>query len=327
MKKILLLLTLVLTITFHGMAQNLPNSGFENWANPTTPDGWTIKYEGTINSVVPLNLAFGAKTMDAHSGSYALKINPAMLAIGEGITLPGIVQLGAVGTFNFDLNALPDLADALTDLMNLDFSDMEGLMQFRELIATGYPLSEAPSEVKFWFRFLPDGSNVARVNVVATKWNSTINIMEVVASGTTVISEASHQYQQMNVIMTQTGTSPVCDTIRVFIVVGDFGNVSISSELYIDDFTLEFNTWGISDQYESRLLIYPNPTKHYFEVGMIDDQVENYLEVLDGYGKLVLRTENVTTNDQISTSNLAPGVYFVRLIQNNRSFSSKLVIE
>ena len=113
-------------------------------------------------------------------------------------------------------------------------------------------------------------------------------------------SEASHQYKQMNVVMTQTGTSPICDTIRVIITVGGM-NSSISSEFLIDEFTLKFNTWGISDHYESRLLIYPNPTKHYFKLGMIDDQVENYLEVLDGYGKLVLRAENVTTNDQIST--------------------------
>ena len=321
MKKILSLSLLVLTMAFHGMAQNLPNSGFENWTNPTTPDGWTIKYTGTLNTVLPLSFAFGAKTTDAHSGSYALKVTPGMIAIGEGFTLPGIVQLGTVGTFNLDMNAL-------TALMNLDFSNinLEDLTQFRELVATGYALSEAPSEVMFWYKFLPDGADEVRINVIATLWNSTTNIPDMVASGTTTISEASHQYKQMNVVMTQTGTSPICDTIRVINTVGGM-NSSISSEFLIDEFTLKFNTWGISDHYESRLLIYPNPTKHYFKLGMIDDQVENYLEVLDGYGKLVLRAENVTTNDQISTSNLAPGVYFVRLIQNNRSFSSKLVIE
>ena len=321
MKKILSLLILVLTIAFHGFAQNLPNSGFENWTNPTTPDGWTIKYEGIVNGLLPLSFAFGAKTMDAHSGNYALKVNPAILPIGEGFTLPGIVQLGAVGTFNLDMNAI-------TGLMNLDFSNvnLDDLMQLRELVATGYPLSEAPSEVKFWYRFLPDGNDVVRVNVVATQWNSMTNIPEIVASGTATIEETSLQYQQMNVAMSQSGASPICDTIRVFIIVGGI-NASVSSEFFIDDFSLKFNTWGISDHYESRLLIYPNPTKHYFKVGMVDDQVENYLEVLDGYGKLVLRAENVTLNDQISTSNLMPGVYFVRLVQNNRALSSKLIIE
>lgn len=321
MKKILSLSLLVLFFAFRGFAQNLPNYGFEDWTNPTTPDGWTIKYEGTINGLLPLSFAFGAKTMDAHSGSYPLKVTPAMLPIGEGFTLPGIVQLGTVGTFNLDMNAL-------TDLMNLDFKNLnlEDLMQFRELVATGYPLSEAPSEVKFWYKFLPDGSDEVRVTVIATQWNSMTNMPEVVASGTSTIAEASYQYQQMNVAMTQTGASPICDTIRVLITVGGL-NASISSEFFVDDFLLKFNTWGISDHYESRLLIYPNPTKHFFKVGMIDDRVENYLEVLDGYGRLVLRVENVTLNDQISTSNLTPGVYFVRLTQNNSSLSSKLIIE
>ncbi len=321
MKKILSLSLLVLILASRGFAQSLPNSGFENWTNPTTPDGWTIKYSGTLNTLLPLSFAFGAKTTDAHSGSYALKVTPAMIAIGEGFTLPGIVQLGTVGTFNLDMNAM-------TDLMNLDFTNLnlEDLMQFRELVATGYPLSEAPSEVKFWYRYLPDGSDEVRISVIATQWNSMTNIPEVVASGTTTISEASHQYQQMNVAMNQSGASPICDTIRVLITVGGL-NASVSSEFYIDDFSLKFNTWGISDHYESRLLIYPNPTKHFFKVGMVDDQVENYLEVLDGYGKLVLRAENITLNDQISTSNLTPGVYFVRLVQNNRALSSKLIIE
>ena len=58
MKKITLLFTALFFI-FQTNAQNLPNNGFENWVNASTPQNWAVSYSGTVGGIVPLSFSFG----------------------------------------------------------------------------------------------------------------------------------------------------------------------------------------------------------------------------------------------------------------------------
>lgn len=319
MKKITLLFTALFFI-FLSNAQNLPNNGFENWVNASTPQNWAVNYSGTLSGVVPLTFSFGVRTLDAHSGTYALKVSPALLPVGS-ITMPGFIQLGSVGTFNVDLALL-------TAIANMDFSNLDptSLASLQALISKGVPMTESPSEVKFWYKFLPDGADEASVNVITTKWNPTLGVSEVVASGSTTISGLVNQYTEMNVAMTLEGATPVCDTIRVIVSAGG-ATASVATEFFIDDFTLKFNSWGINNQTTHKLRVYPNPAKQFFMVDVIDNEVNNVVELFDSFGKLVFKQTNIESQTQIATSEFSAGLYLVRLTQGSKISTSKLVIE
>lgn len=319
MRKITLFLTLLLFI-LQSNAQNLPNNGFENWVNASTPQNWAVNYTGTLSGIVPLSFSFGVRTLDAHSGTYALKVSPALLPVGS-ITMPGFIQLGSVGTFNVDLALL-------TAISNMDFSNLDpsSLASLQALISKGVPMTESPSEVKFWYKFLPDGSDQATVNVITTKWNATLGVSEIVASGSTTLSTLVNQYTEMNVAMTLEGASPVCDTIRVIVSAGGAA-ASVATEFFIDDFTLKFNSWGVNDLTTQKLRVYPNPAKQFFSVEVIDNGTSNVVELFDSFGKLVLKQSNIHAQTQISTLDLNAGLYLVRFTQGTKVSTSKLVIE
>lgn len=319
MKKITLLFTALFFI-FQSNAQILPNNGFENWVNASTPQNWAVSYSGTVGGIVPLSFSFGVRTLDAHSGTYALKVSPSLLPVGS-ITMPGFVQLGSVGSFNIDMALLT--AISTLDFANLDPSSLASL---QALISKGVPMSDSPSEVKFWYKFLPDGADEATVNVITSKWNSTLGVSEIVASGSTTISGLVTQYSEMNVAMTFEGASSVCDTIRVIISAGG-ATASVATEFFVDDITLKFNTWGINDQTTRKLRVYPNPAKQFFMVEVIGDEVNNVVELFDSFGKLVYKQSNIESQTQIATSAFSSGLYLVRLTQGAKISTSKLVIE
>ncbi|MDX9891768.1 MAG: T9SS type A sorting domain-containing protein [Bacteroidales bacterium] len=319
MKKTFTLLLVFPFFTF-GFAQNLPNSGFEIWSNATTPSSWTTSYSGTVGGMIPLSFSFGTRTVDAHSGTYALKISPSFISFGN-VTLPAFVQLGSVGTFNLD-------AATLTALANLDFEniDISQLAALQTLISKGIPMNDSPSELKFWYKFLPDSADMATVNVITTKWNSTLNMPEVVATGTTTIENLTTQYTEMNVLMSLEGPSSLCDTIRVIFSVGGL-NSSAASELFIDDISMIFNTWGVENNTISNLKLYPNPTSDFATISLMDYSSHFDVEVFDNCGKLVHKNFNITDIYTFSTHEFSSGIYLVKVLQNGNISTSKLVVE
>jgi hypothetical protein len=320
MRKKLLLCFIVICSVIFVKAQTLPNNGFETWTNATTPANWASSYSGYISGVIPLSFSFGTKTVDAHSGSYALKVSPNLISLGS-VTLPAFVQLGTVGTFNLDAATLAALAS-----MDFENIDINQLIALQTLISKGIAMSDSPSELKFWYKFLPDSSDQATVNVITTKWNSTLNIAEVVATGSTAISNLTTQYAEMNVPMTLEGASSACDTIRVIFSVGGV-NSSAASEFFIDDITLKFNSWSVENNSISNMKLYPNPTHDLVTVSLNDYSSSYDVEVYDHCGKLITNVKNMTDSYTFSTETMAAGIYLIKTIQNGTTSTSKLVVE
>jgi hypothetical protein len=319
MKKIFTLLFVFSALSF-AFAQTLPNNGFETWTNATTPTNWAANYSGTVSGAIPLSFSFGTRTVDAHSGSYALKISPTLMPVGN-ITMPGFVQLGAVGSFNIDLATL-------TALSNLDFSSInpDSLGGLRNMISKGVPMSNSPSEVKFWYKFLPDGSDEAMINVMTTKWNSLTNSSEIVASGSTTISGLATQYTEMNVPMTLEGANSTCDTILVIIVAGG-AQASAATEFFIDDITLKFNTWGVNEFSSSDVNVYPNPAKEVATITVKDYTQPYQISLYDSFGKLLFSTKDLNEAYSFSTVNYSTGIYLVKITQNGLTTTTKLMVE
>ncbi len=95
-----------------------------------------------------------------------------------------------------------------------------------------------------------------------------------------------------------------------------------------DIFLVKYNELGtninnISNQKESRPLIFPNPTSHYFSI--MSNELVIKVVISDINGKEVLTT-NYVNGINISTEGLANGVYMVNIISENSTTTKKLVI-
>jgi hypothetical protein len=87
------------------------------------------------------------------------------------------------------------------------------------------------------------------------------------------------------------------------------GNLSDWSDLI----TVHTTNVGIANHLENSVVLFPNPAKEYIDVRIDGDVTVSAMEVYDVYGKLintVIVTENPT---RINVSNLANGMYFVRV--------------
>ena len=76
---------------------------------------------------------------------------------------------------------------------------------------------------------------------------------------------------------------------------------------------INVTTVGINSWLENSVNLYPNPAKEYVDIRVDGDLNVTMMEVYDVYGKLI-NTVNVVENPtRINVSNLANGMYFVRV--------------
>jgi len=85
---------------------------------------------------------------------------------------------------------------------------------------------------------------------------------------------------------------------------------------------------------EHPLSVYPNPAFQYVNVKLLADQSETpQIQILDLTGKVVFRYEKDISKDQdfyfasMDISRLRPGVYFVKVVRGDQTFSEKLVLK
>ena len=93
-------------------------------------------------------------------------------------------------------------------------------------------------------------------------------------------------------------------------VQADCGDGNVSD--WCTAITAQTTNVGIENHLLNSISLYPNPAKEYIDVRVDEFNVTN-MEVYDVYGKLI-NTVNVIDNPtRINVSNLAAGMYFVRV--------------
>ena len=70
---------------------------------------------------------------------------------------------------------------------------------------------------------------------------------------------------------------------------------------------------GISSWLENSVALYPNPAKEYVDIRVDGDVNVTSMEVYDVYGKLLDAMNVIENPTRINVSNLANGMYFVRV--------------
>lgn len=76
------------------------------------------------------------------------------------------------------------------------------------------------------------------------------------------------------------------------------------------------------------LQIYPNPvTNGRIYISTEQNSSTKEIEIYDMLGKKVLNTTLTNNNKEINISNLTPGIYMIKITENNTSATRKLVIK
>lgn len=315
MKKISILLMFI-SMCVLGFAQ-IPNAGFESWSSNTQADGWnsTFYFSRTIETdyfQIPIEIEYTAaeKTVDAHSGSYAMKIVPytASIPMMGDITIPGVCQLGG-----FNLSLLEN--GSISDLMDFDFD-------FTNLICGGVACHETPLKVKTWVKYFSD-EDTCTILVLATRWNN--NIAEIVAKGELKIGETVSAYTEFEVPVETLIPGAVPDSINIIFAGASSRNCSDITELYIDDVTLE-TVAGIYDLNQFLFSVSPNPATDRVTLKPINNETYDAC-LYDMNGRLMWQGNHLQNATDVDVSAYAKGTYIVTITQNGKVRSEKIMIQ
>ncbi len=161
-----------------------------------------------------------------------------------------------------------------------------------------------------------------------------MDLTEIDLSG--VIIEDEDGVWSGNYTVSVSGTSP--NTIEFthdnftgyteYVVIIPKGSVSDGTRELDRDIIWRFTTGeGIVDVNETQqtnVEIFPNPSTGIFTISTTEDYKIN---IVDISGRVVYILETNTSNSQIDLSNIAKGIYFIELSNENEKINRKIIIE
>lgn len=336
-------------IAFFGMAvtfaqiDSLPNGGFEDWTDNTTPVGWNATFSKTIPMTTPygqitaiVNYHAANKSANAHSGDAAIELIPQKADVMMGGTaimsqaLPGVVQLG-----EFNTDALQNIDISNFNMSNFDIS---------QYTYGGIACNQLPDSVTAWVRFATVNDSL-RAGVLATRWNN--GQREVVAQGEYLYRGAISEYTQITIPSSvkagMEGIEP--DTINIIFSCGS-QTVDTASRLYIDDVALytsvvipSTDTTG-TDTTDTPgtdttaifnitnlpvFSVMPNPATDVMTIVPLANG-EYAIRLYDFNGRIVRELNGLQNETRLNVSDLNKGVYFLQVRQGANVKTQKVLI-
>lgn len=94
----------------------------------------------------------------------------------------------------------------------------------------------------------------------------------------------------------------------------------------VTDFRVSQNVVNTADKDLLAVSIYPNPTsdKIYFKSA---NSLEYNVTIIDAFGKLILRKNNITNNDILNIHNLSNGIYYLKIQHDNNELVWKKIVK
>ena len=146
----------------------------------------------------------------------------------------------------------------------------------------------------------------------ATQWNLQYRLQSVSTWNTVVVNETHYTLDNLE--------GGAVYVLRVQAVCAD-GTLSDWS----NTITAVAQTVGVKDWLENSVTLFPNPAKEYVDIRIDGEMNVKGVEVYDVYGKLI-NTVNVVDNpSRINISNLADGMYFVRVMTDKGAVTKTFV--
>jgi len=334
MKKLFLSLTMVCAVALLAAQTPVNNGGFENWSGDATtaqqPTGWTTVLAGDILTEmfgmqipVPVSTTFGTRITDAHSGSYALQLQPAEVGIPGteySALFPGIAQLGVAEGFQIPMQTILDIVSLFSgDSTGVDPSQIDpaALASLAQVLAPGDTCSKTPQALNLWVKYAPVNDDEA-VILAFTKLNG-----QYVGYAEYDIDEAVNEYTLVSAPFEQAGEP--CDSLYIIIMSSSMDSADPNTILCVDDVSITPFVVGVNDPAEPKFYTYPNPATEYVRVAPAVSEPYT-CQVFDLEGRLLRVVESNGEQCTVDVSDLASGVYTLRVDQKGRVTNQKVVV-
>jgi hypothetical protein len=294
MKKSLLLLMAGIALCSISIAQTIPNTGFESWTTMTgydNPAGW-----GTMNNLSSMASVYTAeKGTPGSPGTAYLKLTSKMVgpAVMNGIAVSGVL-------------------DSMTMMPK-----------------SGFAFNQRPATFSGKWQHMIYGSSQGSVSVTLTRWDVPSNTRVTVATANTTLSGMAMSWANFTKTFTYTdGGFP--DTCIIFLKASG-ATPAVSDYLWVDNLAFTGSVAGIDENNNiNNLTLYPNPASENMTIEFNSvSSTTIKIELLDVTGKVI---KNVNANNVIgdykysmNTSDLAKGIYFLK-ISSDKSIETKKVI-
>lgn len=111
------------------------------------------------------------------------------------------------------------------------------------------------------------------------------------------------------------------------VYVRSLGSIDSDTEVFYDNFSLvEDATASVTDVLASKIRVYPNPATDNITIKSIDQSEIDSVELYNILGSKVLSTASLI-NDSLNVSEMASGVYLLKVNVGTRSATKRIVIE
>ncbi len=282
-------------------AQAVPNNNFENWVTSNgleNPVSWATSNAKilfvTVITVTKDNTA-------PYSGTFCAKlqnVNPA----GFSTVAPGLLTLGK---------------------FNLDVVAQTGT------VSGGIPYNTLPENLQGNFKFFPVNGDSCMIAVGIYKTNIITGNRDTIGKGSLIIGDTINAWTPITVPINYTSFE-VPDSMNIIIMSSTGTNPQSGTIMYVDNISLNGIVTTTSEiAKEESFEIFPNPAENSFSLKSncsIFDPIQ--MSIYNCIGDEVFNA-HLTTNNAVSEEyfigNLKPGLYVVKLSNNQKSLLGKLI--
>ncbi|NVO18363.1 MAG: T9SS type A sorting domain-containing protein [Bacteroidetes bacterium] len=295
MKK-LLFATILSTVVYIVNAQ-IPNASFENWTNFGTydsPDRW-----GNMN---PTTASAGVYTLLKGTSTPAAGLAYVKLTtkgVGSAV-VPGIIVSGQL--------------DSLT---------------YRPI--SGFPFNSRPQSLKGKWQHMGYGADAATVAAWLTKWNSSFQQRDTIASLSFTTTGMMHSWESFTLPFVYRNPN---DPDTAVIMISSSGKVPVkNSFIWIDDLSFNGIVLGTeTHEIPSGISIYPNPASSFLHINLYSSKDDHAIvSLIDNIGKRVIvqEMEIMTGTNQLTLDfdkDLRSGIYFLQINSSAGLISRKVIV-
>jgi hypothetical protein len=294
MKKTILSIAAV-AFTSASLLAQIPNNGFENWTavgSYSVPNSW-----GTLNNTYGVQTA--TKGTPGSPGASYLAVTSKTITGGN--VIGGIAVCGVL--------------DSMT-------------MQPK----SGFAFNQQPVSFTGSWQHMIYGSSQGSIMITLTKWNTTTNQRDVVATANKALSGMAMSWATFTINLTYlSSTAPD----SCMIVLKASGTTPTNNDyLWVDNLAFNGSVTGINNQesFLSDVTVFPNPSAEVVNINLnLKSEQKTSIELLDLSGKLILTKDlgllQGDSKQSINITGISKGTYFVKIVADKGTEVRKIIIE
>ena len=306
MKKILRFALIALPFLANSIYAQIPNGGFETWNSMgayENPASWATMN----NTTSTFSLFTATKATPGSPGSAYLKLTSKTI---NGSVVPGVAVCGKLDTIT-------------------------------KQPISGVPYTQRSATFGGKWQHMIFGSSQGSVKVLLTKWNTTLNKRDTIASAGQTLAGMAMSWANFSMNLTYNDSLNYPDS-SIIVLRSSGANPTNNDYLWVDNLAFSGTvavyqppvTTGIHDHSGSEAIsfnIFPNPAKDYITINLTSAMTNNNITVhiTDIAGKEVRKLVFTTGMNSLSVKieGLEKGIYALTIRSDNSTGTSRLLIE